>query len=173
MSASSLVQLDTYELPSLDHPGFKKLRIDHRKVIYLHLQGTSNVDIARAMGRSSAWVGNTLRNPTVVPILDALYNDYDVELKGMTGLAVEAIRESLEDGDPGEKLKAADLLFKRQGAYNKVDHSDNNAEAVIARFLAEIENVRVEQSPTKRLLLLGGDQEDTISVAGELEVVDA
>jgi len=160
MAVAALSQTETYDLPALDQPAFKKLNIRHRRVIYLHLQGHSNKDIATALGRSPAWIGNVLRNPAITPVLEALYNDFETELQGMTGLAVDAIRDSLEYGDRGEQMKAADLLFKRQGAYNRQIDDGNNAEAVIARFLAAVEDVKLERNERPRLLRMGGGRDE-------------
>jgi len=146
--------VDIWELPALEQPGFKRLRMDHRKVVFLHLQGNANMDIALVLGKSPAWVGNVLRNPTVVPVLDALYSDYDTELKGMMGLAVDAIRTNLESGDGSLQLKSADLLFKVSGRYNRTESSGNNAEAVIARFMAEIDEIKEDKKTSSRLVML-------------------
>ena len=166
MSAAEIIprHVDTFELPSMQQADFKRLDIHKRRVIYLHLEGVSNKDIAMSLQRTPAWVANVLRNPTVAPVLEALYSDYDAELRGMTGLAVEAIRSNLEQtGDGSLQLKAADLLFKRQGAYHQEHHGGDNAEAVIARFLAAVEDVREERLTQNRLLHLGEGQQTQIA----------
>lgn len=145
------------DLPALQSTAFKRVRPKHMRVVALHLMGESNEDIERALKHNAGYVSYVLNNDAVQPVLQRAYADYEREISGMTSLAIEAIRRNLNCGDGSIELRAADLLFKRQGAYDKAENKRDTAEDVVQRILEVIGSdgtrVRMEE---RRLLNRGG-----------------
>lgn len=125
-------------LPTANTAPFRRLKMVHRRVIALHLMGKSNAAIERALGRSSGYVSGVLNNPTVQPVLERCYRDYEREMRALFPLTVEAIRGALERGETPERLRAADLWHKIHGTYDKQKDTSQTAEDVIERILEQV-----------------------------------
>jgi hypothetical protein len=144
----------------------------HRRVIAAHLQGASNSDIAAAVGCSAGYVSLVLNNPLVIPILQRCYDEYEREFQALTPLCINALRENLESDDPSQQLKAVDLTFKRQGAYDRTVDDRATAEDVIERILriSGKDGTRLEFS--ERRFLKAGDQPNEADQVEESEIID-
>jgi hypothetical protein len=151
--------IEPADLPTVKQAPFKRLKMRHRRVIAAHLQGASNVDIASALGSSAGYVSQVLNNPTVIPVLERCYADYEREFQGLTPLCINALRDNLIGDDPSQQLKAVDLTFKRQGAYEKKVDTAATAEDVIERILEITGNDGTRLRFSERRFLKAGDQQ--------------
>jgi hypothetical protein len=163
--------IEAVDLPTMKRAAFKRLKMRHRRVIVAHLQGASNADIAIALGSSAGYVSQVLNNPLVIPILERCYQDYEREFASLTPLCIEALRDNLEGDDGSLQLKAVDLTFKRQGAYEKKIDDAATAEDIIERILkiSGKDGSRLEFS--ERRFLKAGDQ-STKADLQESETID-
>lgn len=156
------------DLPVVKKAPFRRLKMRHRRVIACHIQGISNIDIAVSLGCSPGYVSQVLNNPTVIPILQRCYDEYETEFQALTPLCIAALRDSLESDDPTNQLKAVDLTFKRQGAYDKKESTAATAEDVIERILkiSGKDGTKLEFSE-RRFLKAGSQLEEEVQ-----EVID-
>ena len=152
--------IDGSDLPTVKQAPFKRLKMRHRRVIALHLQGVSNVDIASVLGSSQGYVSQVLRNPTVIPILQRCYEDFEQEFQSLTPLCIQALRDSLESDDPTHQLKAVDITFKRQGAYERKEDGRATAEDVIERILEIQGKDGTRLRISEKRFLKAGDQSE-------------
>jgi transposase len=152
-------EIEVADLPTTKHVPFKRLKMRHRRVIACHLQGVSNKDIAVSLGCSVGYVSMVLNNPTVAPILQQCYKDYEREFQALTPLCIAALRDNLEGEDPTHQLKAVDLTFKRQGTYEKKVDTAATAEDVIERILEITGNDGTRLRFSERRFLKAGDQQ--------------
>ncbi len=166
--------IEVADLPTVKHQPFKRLKMRHRRVIVLHLQGVANTDIAVALGCSAGYVSQVLRNPTVIPILQRCYEDYEAEFQSLTPLCIKALRRNIECGEGAIELKAVDIAFRRQGVYEKKVDTSATAEDVIERILKITgrDGSRLEFS--ERRFLKAGEQPTTDDHASkdESQIID-
>lgn len=156
------------DLPTVKKAPFRRLKMRHRRIIACHIQGVSNSQIAVSIGCSAGYISQVLNNPTVIPILQRCYQEYETEFQALTPLCIAALRDSLESDDPVNQMKAVDLTFKRQGAYDRKESTAATAEDVIERILkiSGKDGTKLEFSE-RRFLRADGQQEDEVQ-----EVVD-
>lgn len=156
------------DLPTVKKAPFRRLKMRHRRIIACHIQGISNGQIAVSIGCSVGYVSQVLNNPTVIPILQRCYQEYETEFQSLTPLCIAALRDNLESDDPTNQLKAVDLTFKRQGAYDRKESTAATAEDVIERILkiSGSDGTKLEFSE-RRFLRAGNQQEEEVQ-----EVVD-
>ncbi len=150
--------IEPADLPTVQQAPFRRLKMRHRRVIAAHLQGIANADIAVSLGCSAGYVSQVLRNPTVIPILQRCYEDYEAEFQSLTPLCIIALRENLQGNDGTLQLKAVDLSFKRQGAYEGKRDTGMTAEDVIERILKITNQDGTRLEFKERRFLRSGDQ---------------
>lgn len=112
----------------------KRLTIKHRRMLALHLQGYSNIEIAASLECNPQTVGAIIRNPTSKILLERAYEEYQDRLKALIPLQVAAIRDGLIDNDPRVKLQAVD---RHQSAMKEMGRGQGEvtAEDVIRRII--------------------------------------
>ena len=141
---------------------FKRLRMRHRKIIRHHAEGHSNAEIAKMMDVSYSHVSTVLNSDIVRPILTALYEQHDKDLRALYPLAIESMRSAMLTGDHSSQLKAADLYFKTQGKYDKVEEKENTAENIIELILNDAgDAVRRIRYTEKKFLSSGVQNPDS------------
>jgi hypothetical protein len=113
----------------------KRLTVMHRRMIALYLQGHSYQEIGVALQRNPNTVGAVIRNPASQAIIEKAFAECDNNLKALTPLATEAIRESLRDEDNKVKLQAVDRLYRALGKYRDNPDADTTAEDVVRRII--------------------------------------
>lgn len=126
------------DLPTTQAAPFRRLRMRHRQVLALHCAGMPNSEIDTTLGRGAGYAASVLRNDAVRPVLEALYRDYETEMRGLFPLAVEALRTHLANLDGNVALRAADLLFKVTGRYAQVEGATLTAEDIVERVLERV-----------------------------------
>jgi hypothetical protein len=117
---------------------FRRLKVAHRRVIALHIRGIPSAEIDTILGRGQGYAGSVLRNPAVQPILDAIYRDYDNELRALYPLTIKRMRGILEEGSDSDALRATELWHKIHGTMDRVKDERATAEDVIEQILEKI-----------------------------------
>ncbi len=169
---AALTTIDPADLPTVQRAPFKRLKMRHRKVIAAHLQGASNGEIAVALGCSNAYISYVLNNPTVTPILQRCYDDYEREFQALTPLCIAALRSNLECEEGVLQLKAVDLTFKRQGAYDKEQDMGTTAEDVIEKILKITGRDGSRLEFKERRFLKAGSQPNQSGLEPDHEIIE-
>lgn len=148
-TAKSLYDSNTYQLEKVVGKRtatgalkLKRLKPEHRQIIALHLKGHSNRDISFLMDRDEVTISRVLHDPLSEQLIQQHLAGVDKELDALTGLAIDALRDGLQQDDIRIRLKAADQTFHAQGKYHHADKKDDSetAEDVISRALEAISN---------------------------------
>jgi hypothetical protein len=161
MSESAVIPLPS-QLPVVKKDaGFKRLKMKHRRIIALHLDGCSNVEIAVAMDANPAYISNVLNDPLVQKFLEDAYKDFDQEIKALTPGAIAAVRRNLDCGEGKLELKAADMAFKVNHRYAEKDDARQTAEDVIERMVERLgpDGSRLRYTEKRFLKQSGGKEE--------------
>lgn len=132
---------------------FKRLKMKHRRIIRLHMEGLSATHIAQRLDTTPGYIYCVLNNEAVKPILGAIYSQYDKDLKALYPLVIDGMRDALEGEDMKAKLKAADLYFKTQSTYDKPVDSVDTAESIIEVILDNAGDIVKRVKYTERKFL--------------------
>lgn len=162
-------------LPTTQGAPFKRLRMKHRRIIALHMQGLSGVDIAKVLGTSSAYVSEVLRNDSVRPLIEAIYREYEHELRALFPLTVERLRSVLRGGEDADALRAIELWHKIHGTYERAGEADKTAEDVIEMILEKVTADGSKLTVRRRVAnsaLLGIQKSDEDSDENDHSVID-
>jgi len=134
MSEATLIP-SILDLPTVESVDFKKVGMKHRRIVALHLQGHTGIDIDGILQYPPGYSSSVLRNPKIKDLLSRFYQDFDIELQGLIPGAIDAIRRNQTCGNPPDELRAADISFKASGHYDKQEAAASTAEDVIERML--------------------------------------
>lgn len=126
------------DMPTIKDAPFKRLKMAHRQVIALHVQGRASSEIDRLLQKTPGFASRVLRNDAVRPVLEAIYKDHEVEMNGLWPMAVSTLRQHMMSIDGSIALRAVDLLFKVTGKYAKAEAEHASAEDIIVRVLEQI-----------------------------------
>lgn len=113
----------------------KRLTVQHRRMIALHLQGCTPDEISEDSGRRVSTVKAVLRNPTSQVLIQRAYEESDDSLKNLVPLSHFAIRSGLMDNDNRVKLQAVDRLYRALGKYRDSPEGETSAEDVVRRII--------------------------------------
>lgn len=116
----------------------RRLKITHRRVLTLHLMGLPGTEIATRLGKSTAFVYNTIRSAPGQAFLNRAYEIVDCEIKALMPKAVEAIRRNLDCDDGQIEVRAAEQVMKLNKKYDDSSERQLTAEDVIERVLEQI-----------------------------------
>jgi hypothetical protein len=136
-----------YTPPGTHERPIRRLKVKHRRMISLFMQGYSYKQIAMQLGCRPETVGAVIRNPAARAILDRAYAEHEQTLKALVPLTTGVLRRGLLDPDVEVGLKATDQLYKMLGKYKAAETSGASAEDVIRRIIT----------------MRNGDQEVTIA----------
>jgi hypothetical protein len=131
------VQYEREKLEGLRGPTgaspLRRLTGKHLRVIALHLAGVKGQDIACQLGLSGAWVSTVLNDP----LAQAEIRKRFVELDNETfAKAQTVVADALEDEDHALRLRAADMVWRARGRYEKRPDDRPTAEDIVARMLS-------------------------------------
>lgn len=141
-------------LPSRD--GVKpitRIKMKHRRMVALHIEGLSHTEIAKIIGCSPATVSTVIHNPTIKPILARIYAEFDDLILGLKPLVYEALRKVLRDGSSDMKLKAIDRWGKITGEFKDTSDPGQTAEEVV-KMLLKVRHENSDGSATE--IVVGG-----------------
>lgn len=116
----------------------KRLKAVHRQMIAYHLRGMSNRDIASVTGFAENAISRVLRDPLSQVYIQEHLQNTELELGGLSSLAVDALRDGLCSSDLSIALQAVDKYYKATGRYAKASDGGETAEDAMARMLARI-----------------------------------
>jgi len=95
--------------------GLKRLTQRHKIIISLHLNGKSSAHIADVIGCSRATVASVIRDPLAQEVVTYHYEGIESELKALFPKVVDAVRDALDNGAIGTRLKGVDRFAKLTG----------------------------------------------------------
>jgi len=124
----------------------KSLKPIHHKIINLHIQGLKNCQIASEVKKTEATVSRILSDPLVVGMLDKAYEAEQVRLRSLTGKAIDAVADALDDQNKGMKLRGVDRFVKLHERIGKGKRDEQTAEDIIANILNLNLNVQINNS---------------------------
>lgn len=109
----------------------KSLKPMHKNVASLVAQGFKNVDVAKMVGITPEYVGMLLKQPLVKDYIREMNEVVGVQLSAMFEQSVEVIRETMQNGSHGNKLKAARLQLEATKRIGRADpHPGDGAGSV-------------------------------------------
>ena len=93
----------------------KDLKGKHKNICSLIAQGVQRKQVASICSVTPEYVSMLLRQPLCMEYIAKLNEAVDVQLQAMHGAAVEAIGETLREGNFEDKIKAARLQMEATG----------------------------------------------------------
>ena len=124
--------------PSAAAGTIKRLRLKHRRVLALHLQGCSNEEIASTLSISTSYIRSIINSDPGKAYLEAAFADFDKELRALVPRAIAAMRDTVESNDEKVRLHSAELILKANRKFDAPPGSGDSAEAVIERILERV-----------------------------------
>ena len=117
-------------------------------ILALYFRGFGIDDIAHVTKHSFAYVQNILHLPLAQRIMAKVDTAYEVEIKGMKGLAIKTMRDILQTGDAKSRTTMVEKYFKVAGRFEEKENKNKTAEDVIAKML---EVIQTQTEITKQL----------------------
>ncbi len=124
--------------------GLKELKVKHRQIITLHLQGIAGTRIAETLHCSVGMVYNTISDPLAKKLIDHYISGVENDLEALLPLAVGAVRDGLNSGNMDTKLKSVDKFTKLSGRDEKEVAPGMNISIMgdaRIRFVAELKEI--------------------------------
>lgn len=122
MSLNMQQQLAAYDFPvapvdpddQVETAGWvlKTLKPKHKKVCSLIAQGVDRCEIARIMDITPQYVTMLAKQPKCIDFIKEINDFAGLQLEGMFGKTVEVISDVMQNGDNGDRLKAARLQLE-------------------------------------------------------------
>jgi hypothetical protein len=113
----------------------RRLTVEHRRMVALHLQGYSTNEIAHSLGKHPGTVGAVLRNPTTLALLESVYEDYERELRALFPLGIKALRRGLLSESERIALTASDQLWRVHGRYKHSEEGERDASDTVQELI--------------------------------------
>ena len=150
--------LGDLELPMEDLPE-RELEPDELFILAMYFRGFGIDDMATSSKHSFAFVQNVLQLPQSQRLMARVDNAFEMEIKGMKGLAVKTMRDILQTGDAKAKTTMVEKYFKVAGRFEERESSIKSAEDVIAKMLEVIQTQAIvtKQLTTPDLVCLNGN----------------
>lgn len=104
----------------------------HLRCINFHLQGMKGGVIAEVMNVSPAWVSKILTDPLAKALIQERFVEVDNE---MFTKATRTIDANMDHKDAAIALRAADMVWRARGRYEKKTDDRPTAEDVVQRML--------------------------------------
>ena len=110
----------------------KQLSQRHFKIIAMHLTGDyTGKEIAKELGVGVGTIYSVLNDPLAQEVIKEFRAGQMTELEALYPKAVEAIREGLESGNVGMKLKAVDRYLKMTGIGTEEERNTSSVSITI------------------------------------------
>jgi hypothetical protein len=90
----------------------RKLTPKHYEMIALHLRGKGLREIAETINCTYATAWRVMNDPLARQVIDEFYEAYKADLMGLFPIAVDAVREGLNDKDSKTRLLAIDRFVR-------------------------------------------------------------
>ena len=109
-----------------------KLTGKHLRLINYHLQGLKAGPICELLNVTPAWVSKVLNDPLTKAVLQERFVEIDNE---MFVRSVQTVREKMDSEDEAISLRAADMVWRARGRYEKKADDRPTAEDVVQLML--------------------------------------
>ena len=127
-------------------PPLKRLTARHIAILIEHLAGRRGYEIAEKHRVREPTVSRIIHDPLGQAFLKKRYNHVDQEFEALYGQAVNVLRDGLKNTNSmKDRLRAAELHFKKRGDFKEQNVVKETAEDVIQRIL----NLNVQVNVTK------------------------
>lgn len=138
----------------VENERFKRLRVQHQRILSLHLKGWSTDSIAQSTKNPETYVRYVLGISKYKPLLAAAY---ETRIEQLMPKAIDALERNMQCGEPSAEIRAADVAFKANGRYEQVVDKGITAENVIERILEKISpDGTTTRAIERRIVNLGG-----------------
>ena len=111
----------------------RKLTGKHLRVVNFHMQGLKAYEIADIMRVSGAWISTVLNDPLAKAVIEQRFVDVDNE---HFAKSIKVVGEKLDADDPAIQLRAADMIWRARGRYDKKGDDRPTAEDIVQKMLA-------------------------------------
>ena len=111
------------------------IRPKHVRIIQLYLEGNTYKQISKELDTNNETISQIVKKYGITEMLMAVLEQYRYEIKGLVPLAVGAVRNSLENGEGLERLKAADMVFKLTQLYDAPQKIEETATTQMQKVL--------------------------------------
>jgi len=113
-------------------PPLKRLTGRHLKILVLHLNGMPGGEIAQVMRISPITVSRVLNDPLGREFLSRRFDDVEEDFRGLLKPAIDTLREGMSRNQAmKDRLRAADMVFKRRKDYEAEPLKKTSAEDVV------------------------------------------
>lgn len=102
------------------------------RIIEMHLEGLTFTEISNATGMQIATISRIVNGPQAQKIIAARYSNLD---QAMLMQATNVVRSKLTSEDEAIALRAAEMVYRSHGKYDKEKAVTLSAEDVVARML--------------------------------------
>lgn len=109
-----------------------KLSGKHLRIIALHCAGLKGQEIAAQLGATGAWISTVLNDPLAKAEIHRRFVELDNE---MFVKATQVVDEKMRDEDPAIALRAAEMVWRARGRFEKKAEDRPTAEDVVQRML--------------------------------------
>lgn len=109
-----------------------KLTGKHLRIINLHMTGMKGYEIAQTMNMTQSRVSLILNDPLVKGEIEKRFVETDRE---MMVTATQVVRDKMEATDPAIALRAAEMVWRSHGKFEKKMADRPTAEDVVAKML--------------------------------------
>jgi hypothetical protein len=104
----------------------------HLRCIALHMAGMKGYEIAKQMDMTEPWVSTVLNDPLSQEVIRQRFVDTDNE---MYAKATAKIDDAMDSADIAIGLRAAEMVWRSRGRFDKKETVRTSAEDVVARML--------------------------------------
>ena len=124
-------------------PPLKRLTARHIAILNFHLLGKKNFETALEFHIREATVSRIIHDPLGQEYLRAHFQGFDREFDALYGESINVLREGMKSAVAmRDRLRAAELYFKKRGDLREKEGEKKTAEDVIQQILAQV-NVQV------------------------------
>jgi hypothetical protein len=113
------------------------------------IQGLSFRQIREVTGLSTQHIQNLFNREEVVQLLQIRHNEVMQQLKDLTILATEKLRDSLLSENESIRLQAIDKIYRTQGMFKDVVEGKLTAEDVVRKLLEKGPSQTTETAKAK------------------------
>lgn len=124
-------------------PPLKRLTARHVAILNFHILGKRNFEVALKFHIREATVSRIINDPLGQEYLRTKYQGFDNEFAALYGQSVNTLRDGMSPVVAmRDRLRAAELYFKKRGDLREKEEGKKTAEDVIQQILAQV-NVQV------------------------------
>lgn len=124
----------------------KTLKARHYRILFLHMEGMSQRNIATIFHLSECHVSLIINDPLSQDFIARGMHDLDGEFRALLGPTAGVLRETLGHPNPEIRLKAADKVLRINGKFDKrEDAVRTTAEDLVRQLIAQVPSTLIEK----------------------------